>query len=426
MNAPEKSDALRSAIRHELDYARRHTDAIFDIISPQAFYERPIDARHRIIFYLGHLEAFDWNMIGRTSFGLKPLHEEFDQLFSFGIDPVDGNLPHDKPSDWPDIASVRRFNLQVRNAVNDCLNKTDFSKDGQRYSENGLIFWAAIEHRLMHLETLSYMFHWLPVDMKKAPMRLLPEVQPSPAPAKARVLSGDAHLGINRENRSVFGWDNEFEAHVVEVPKFEIDVYKVSNGEFEAFVKAGGYEQASFWSEPDWKWIRSQDIRHPKFWVRRQDEWWYRAMFGEIPMPKSWPVYVSHAEASAYARWKRQRLPTEAEFHRATAGHKLSGNLGLHRWDPVPVQSNTNATGVSGVVQMVGNGWEWTSSPFTPFPGFEPFPFYPGYSANFFDNRHFVLKGASARTALRLARPSFRNWFQPHYPYIYAGFRCVA
>src|SRR6516162_4552792 len=118
MSALENSDALKVSLRRQLDEARRHTDAIFDIIAPPAFYERPIQARHRVIFYLGHLETFDWNMIGRTSFGLKPLHEEFDQLFSFGIDPVDGNLPHDKPSDWPDIASVRRFNLQVRNAVN--------------------------------------------------------------------------------------------------------------------------------------------------------------------------------------------------------------------------------------------------------------------------------------------------------------------
>src|SRR5262249_8978088 len=155
-----------------------------------------------------------------------------------------------------------------------------------------------------HLETLSYMFHWLPVGMKKVPIRALPELQHPPAPAKARVLAGDAKIGMTRTDSSVFGWDNEFEAHIVNVPEFEIDVFKVSNGEFEAFVRAGGYEEASFWNESDWKWIRSQDIRQPKFWVKRDNEWWYRAMFGDIPMPKSWPVYVSHAEASAYARWK--------------------------------------------------------------------------------------------------------------------------
>jgi formylglycine-generating enzyme required for sulfatase activity len=74
---------------------------------------------------------------------------------------------------------------------------------------------------------------------------------------------------------------------------------------------------------------------------------------------------------------------------------------------------------------MVGNGWEWTSTAFAPFEGFRPFPFYPGYSADFFDGKHFVMKGGSVRTASCMLRPSFRNWFQPHYQYAYAGFRCV-
>jgi len=78
-----------------------------------------------------------------------------------------------------------------------------------------------------------------------------------------------------------------------------------------------------------------------------------------------------------------------------------------------------------GIYDLVGNGWEWTGTPFAPFKGFEPFPFYPGYSANFFDGKHFVMKGASPRTAASLVRESFRNWFQPHYPNVYATFRCV-
>src|SRR5262249_53324764 len=144
-----------------------------------------------------------------------------------------------------------------------------------------------------------------------------------------------------------------------------------------------------------------------------------------LPLTESWPVYVSHAEASAYARWRGKSLPTEAEFHRA-AYPQTSGNSGLQRWDPSPVDLYKDAAGPFGAVEMVGNGWEWTSTEFAPFPGFERFSFYPAYSADFFDNKHFVMKGASPRTAPRLTRPSFRNWFQPLYPYIYAGFRCVS
>src|SRR5262249_8092093 len=155
--------------------------------------------------------------------------------------------------------------------------------------------------------------------------------------------------------------------------------------------------ERSLWSEDGWKWITEHDIRHPKFWAKRGNAWCQRAMFGEIPLPQSWPVYVSHSEASAYARWKNQLLPTEAEFHRAALGQRSHGNFGLRGWDPVAVQANAAAASAFGVVEMVGNGWEWTSSTFRPFTGFERFPFYPGYSANFFDGKHFVLKGGSAR-----------------------------
>ncbi len=187
------------------------------------------------------------------------------------------------------------------------------------------------------------------------------------------------------------------------VPGFKIDRYKVTNGDYLEFVGDGG--------------------EAPVFWKRRGSEWMYRTMFDEIPLPLDWPVYVSHAQASSYARWAGKELPTEAEWQRAVLGGPSSGNFGMKRWDPVPV----TAFGLeSGVEDIRGNGWEWTSTVFAPFPGFEPFPFYPGYSANFFDGQHYVMKGGSARTAACMMRPSFRNWFQPNYPYVYAGFRCVS
>jgi len=207
------------------------------------------------------------------------------------------------------------------------------------------------------------------------------------------------------------------------------------------FVLAGGYNTRSLWTDEDWNWKAAHNISHPVFWKRDGDRWLYRGMFAETPLPPDAPVYVSHAEASAYTRWADKHLPTEAEWHRAAYGAPDGaerpypwgaaepgpnlGNFDFARWDPVPVPAFPDSDSAFGVADMVGNGWEWTSTPFAPFPGFEPFPFYRGYSADFFDGKHFVMKGGSARTAACMLRRSFRNWFQPHYQYMYAGFRCV-
>jgi formylglycine-generating enzyme required for sulfatase activity len=152
-------------------------------------------------------------------------------------------------------------------------------------------------------------------------------------------------------------------------------------------------------------------------------------------------VYVSHAEAEAYARWTGRELPSEAQFQRAAHGTPEGaeraypwgeaepgpqhGVFGFSAWDPAPAGSHPAGDSAFGVSDLVGNGWEWTRTPFAPVAGFQPLPFYRGYSADFFDGRHYVLKGASARTDASLLRRSFRNWFQPHYPYVYATFRCV-
>jgi formylglycine-generating enzyme required for sulfatase activity len=248
-------------------------------------------------------------------------------------------------------------------------------------------------------------------------------------------------LGIPRESES-FGWDNEFAVHSVEVPAFSIDAFKVTNREFLKFMQEGGYDDQSYWDDAGWAWIKEQDIRHPRFWLARQGQWFYRAMFEEVPLPLDWPVYVSHAEASAYVRYAGKSLPTESQFHRAAYGtaegvertypwgedapNAQQGNFDFQRWDPAPAGGYPGGRSAFGVEDLLGNGWEWTSSLFAPFPGFEPFPFYRGYSANFFDGKHYVMKGGSPRTGACMLRRSFRNWFQPHYPFVYASFRGVS
>lgn len=427
--------------------ARRRSDALFSLVRLDSIYERPIAERHRIIFYVGHLEAFDWNLLGNRFFGLKSFHSEFDRLFAFGIDPVGGGLPADKPSDWPALEEVQDYVHGIRAALDGKLagGFTELDAARRDHSPDTLLN-VAVEHRLMHVETLAYMLHQLAHD-KKIKQLDRPTVVAQPVtPRMVEIPAGEATLGLSREDES-FGWDNEYEAHTVRVPAFEIDQYMVTNRQYLEFMAAGGYETHAFWTDDDWSWIKAEGTRHPVFW-RKQDQtgqdhkWLYRTMFDDISLPLDWPVYVSHAEASAYARWANKSLPIEEEWHRAAYGtpdgrqqtypwgsagpNEKLGNFDFQRWDPAAVNAYEAGASAFGVDGMLGNGWEWTSTVFAPFRGFEPFPFYRGYSADFFDGKHFVMKGGSARTAACMLRPTFRNWFQTHYQYAYAGFRCVS
>jgi gamma-glutamyl hercynylcysteine S-oxide synthase len=283
----------------------------------------------------------------------------------------------------------------------------------------------------MHAETLAYMLHQLPLENKIPQPQVDVPDGGQPTPEMIEVPEGSVTLGLSR-NDPTFGWDNEYDAHSVNVPSFTIDRYKVTNGEFLEFVHAGGYQDRSLWTAEDWEWKNRHNISHPVSWKRANDGWHLRTMFDEIPLQASWPVYVSHAEASAYARWAGKRLPTEGEWQRAAQGLPPEtelgpehGNFDFARWDPAPVNAFPQASSTFGVDGLLANGWEWTASHLEPFAGFKPFPFYEGYSANFFDGKHYVMKGGSTRTDRSMLRRSFRNWFQPHYQYVYAGFRCA-
>jgi ergothioneine biosynthesis protein EgtB len=316
---------------------------------------------------------------------------------------------------------------------------------------NGTLLHVAVEHRLMHAETLAYLLHQLPYDRKRH--------QEKPAAAGGRLVAravdipaGIATLGQPRpgaagalrqgERQFEFGWDNEFESMPVEVPAFKIGAYPVTNGEYLKFVRAGGYQNSELWEVEGWMWKESRGLEHPLYWARGDNEWKYRGMFEEVSLPLDCPVYVSHSEASAFGKWAGKSLPTEAQWHRAAYGvadgsserlypwgdgapEVSRGNFDGAHWDPTPVTAHPAGSSAFGVQDLLGNGWEWTSTLFGPFPGFEPFPFYRGYSADFFDGRHWVMKGGSARSAACFLRRPFRNWFQPNYQYMYATFRCV-
>ena len=432
---------IRHDIHTRLLDARNRTDELFDIVRDEAMYDRPIPERHRIIFYVGHVEAFDWNLLADRAFGLKPFQRELDRLFAFGIDPVDGGLPSDTPADWPERAEVARYNRRLRDELDRAIERS-LEAPSEGHPQLSMMLEVAIEHRLMHAETLAYMLHRLPVDRKVVGPQPVAWQAPRAKSRLVEIPQGYATLGLAREYGDEFGWDNELGTQKVSVGEFAIENCNVTNGDFLRFIQAGGYEHRRLWSDEAWTWKEKEGIDCPAFWRCAGNLWMYRTMFGEVRLPIDWPVYVSQAEATAYATWLGRKLPTEAQYHRAAFGtpggrrerrypwgdeapSERHGNFDFHHWDPCPVGAHPAGDSAFGVHDLAGNGWEWTRTPFAPLEGFVPMPFYPGYSASFFDGKHFVMKGGSPRTAACMLRRSFRNWFQPHYPYVYATFRCV-
>ncbi|HEX8619230.1 MAG TPA: SUMF1/EgtB/PvdO family nonheme iron enzyme [Thermoanaerobaculia bacterium] len=386
--------------------ARARTRSLFDIVVPDAYYDRPVALRNPIVFYEGHLPGFALNTLVKLAHKRRGVDERLETLFARGIDPEDeASVP--EQSGWPAREDVHAFARACDELVEDALRNAPLEDENVPELRNGEAVFTVLEHELMHQETLLYLLHQLPYEKKKAPAdRRLGIAVPArrPAPAAVAIPAGIATLG---GDGTQFGWDNEFPQHQVEVPSFTIDACNVTNSEYLEFMNATG-------------------ARPPQFWTRGETGWCFRGMFELQPLNGDAPVYVTHDEATAYASWKGRRLPTEAELDRATYGepYEPRGNFDLVQFDPVSVgQYEPNAY---GLYDLVGNGWEWTSTIFAGFDGFQPMPSYAVYSADFFDDAHYVLKGASPVTPRELVRRSFRNWFRPNYPYVYATFRTVA
>jgi ergothioneine biosynthesis protein EgtB len=460
----------RDALLDRFRVIRSRTRALFEVLDPSLYYTRPIALRNPVVFYEGHLPAFAVNTLIKKGLGRPGIDARLEEVFARGIDPASEALAvaRGNPA-WPSRDVVRAYADAADRVIADAIEHADLDRPDRPLLRGAQALWAILEHEEMHQETLAYMWHQVPHALKRRPAGYvtLPEAHlrsPVPEPARVRIPAGRATLGT-RLQREPFAWDNELDEHPVHVEAFSIDAHDVTNAAFLEFVEAGGYRDRRWWRDEDWAWVVEQGITHPPFWshepasalraparqasasvvlapARRASEGYlWNGMFDAVPLPLAWPVYVTFAEARAYAAWRGLRLPTEAEFHRAAfatpEGHERQfpwgdelgspppANVSFARWDPEPAGVRPAGVSAFGVSDLVGNGWEWTATAFGPFPGFVPLASYPEYSAEFFDEEHLVLKGGSPLTAAPLLRRGFRNWFRPRYPFVYATFRCA-
>ncbi|WP_422744115.1 ergothioneine biosynthesis protein EgtB [Mycobacterium sp. WMMD1722] len=297
-------------------------------------------------------------------------------------------------------------------------------------------FVLAVSHENQHNETMLQALNLRSGTALLGAGHPLPAGRPDVAGSSVLVPGGPFVLGVDAASEP-HSLDNERCAHTVDIPAFRIGRVPVTNGEWQQFIADGGYHQPRWWSERGWEHRQRADLTAPQFWNADGT----RTRFGHVEqIPVDEPVqHVTFFEAQAYAAWAGARLPTEIEWEKACAWDPEVGrrrrypwgsaepaahlaNLGGDALRPAPVGAYPAGASAYGAEQMMGDVWEWTTSPLRPWPGFTPM-LYEQYSEPFFDGDYKVLRGGSWAVASSILRPSFRNWDHPIRRQIFAGVR---
>ncbi|NML61899.1 ergothioneine biosynthesis protein EgtB [Massilia sp. RP-1-19] len=381
------SDALQSA--------RNYTLRLFDCLA-QAGYDLPsrvpyVATINPPLWELGHIAWFaEWYIL-RQAASSHPADAVGNSLLTRGDDWFDSNTVGHRSRwtlDLPNTGSLKTYCNEVLDRVLDKLSR-EANVDAALYP-----YRLVLAHEDMHGEALLHAMQLLGVE---APPELARGRNAAAAPREIHYPGGTIRLGGPQDGGFVF--DNEKAAHACYVPPFAIDATLVTNDQFAEFVADGGYQRAGYWSKAGQAWLMGQERSAPRYW-RRDRGRWLASRFGQLRTldPHEAVRHVTLYEAQAYCMWAERRLPAEAEWEYAA----LSGQPGFS-W---------------------GQLWEWTASPFEPYPGFEAGP-YREYSAPWFMT-HQVLRGASFATPSRFGSARFRNFYLPERDDIFAGFRTCA
>lgn len=325
---------------------------------------------------------------------------------------------------------ARSYCQTVRSAALDALDALPEHADDFQF---GLV----ISHENQHNETMLQALNLRTGAPLLSEAAALPAGRPGLAGTSVLVSAGPFELGVDAASEP-YSLDNERPAHIVDVPAFRIGRVPVTNGEWQQFIADGGYHQPQWWSDRGWQHRQQAGLTAPQFW---SSDGATRTRFGYVEdVPADEPVqHVTYFEAQAYAAWAGARLPTEVEWEKACAWDPSTGSRRRYPWGadepsadranlggaalrPAPVGAYPAGASAYGVEQMLGDVWEWTSSPLRPWPGFVPM-IYERYSQPFFDGDYRVLRGGSWAVESAILRPSFRNWDHPYRRQIFSGVR---
>ena len=341
----------------------------------------------------------------------------FDYLFNSYYEGIGRYFPKERRGtvSRPTVSEVLKYRKYIDSVIENLL------KNGKASSEVLDLIELGINHEEQHQELML-------MDIKMAffnhpdypAYRNDLKTQHSKKKVKQSWHSFDEGLFNVGFDGSGFCFDNETPSHKEWLNSFSISSRLVTNEEFLNFIMDEGYQRPEFWLSDGWSWVKSNNIRHPLYWVKERDDYSIFTLSGLQKMILSEPVsHISFFEADAFARWSGNRLPSEPEWERAFYNYKKTGRENFMESDYLKPTSCSNA----GLSQGFGDLWEWTQSPYLPYPGSKPAEGEIGEYNHKFMSGQMVLKGGSYGTPRDHIRLSYRNYFQPEKRWAFTGIR---
>ncbi|HST07182.1 MAG TPA: ergothioneine biosynthesis protein EgtB [Gemmatimonadaceae bacterium] len=416
-----------------LTEARDRTLLLVSGLSDEDLHQQHDPLMSPIIWDIGHIAHFEELWLTRNLDG--PI--EFSEMPGL-YNPFEHPRATRAALALPTLTEMTQRLHEIRHRVLDRLDSVELDPKNPLL-RGAYVYHMVLQHEYQHNETILQTLQLKKGEPYHPPRRSRPVRQTSTGSGMVSFDGGSVSIGTDDRSEA---YDNERPRHVIDMRPFQIDVNPVTNGDYLAFMADGGYERSQLWSEAGNLWRGESGATSPKYWRNEDRAWVTRTMDYTEAVDPSLPVcHVCYHEAEAYARWAGKRLPTELEWEVAAGWSPPTGAAQKFPWGEDGIDSGlanvdqlafgaeplgTYERNVSpiGCYGMIGDVWEWTSSDFHGYPGFESFP-YKEYSEEFFGPEYRVLRGGSWATRPGAIRNTFRNWDYPIRRQIFSGFRCA-
>jgi len=392
---------------------RRATERLCEPLAVEDYVVQAMPDASPAKWHLAHVTWFFETFVLREDPEYRPLDERYAVLFNSYYNGVGAQFERVARGTLsrPTVAEIIAYRAHVDKAMTAVLERADHPADLAAVVELGL------HHEQQHQELLVTDLKY---NLGANPLRPAYHRRSRPrrvAPPHSFVAFDADVVEIGHAGPG-FAFDNERPRHRVALAPYSLGSRLVTNAEYLEFIEAGGYRQPDLWLSDGWRTVRERGWQAPLYWEALDGQWHTYTLAGAAPVELDAPVvHVSYYEADAYARWRRARLPTEAEWEHAATGRPLDGHL----LDDAP--DDPRPTSGAGLSQLFGDAWEWTASAYLPYPGFRPLTGALGeYNGKFMVNQ-MVLRGGSCATPRSHIRASYRNFFPPDARWQFSGIR---